>query len=732
MILAAAAAFACNVVDPIIADPEIEVSPATISADYTSQVYDIAVTCNTTWSITRTDAEGNEISWVKVDKLSGKGSCTMHFKVLENPDSLARAAVVTFTAGPNGEAVAYVDVAQALNPDPKKDEPDEPDPVDPVDPEPVVEGCTMPVYQYFDNTLGLNCTSGAILISDTWGVGNATVNGNVMTFSNGVKFTKTGGDAEFVTAWPCHTNPKTFAGFQLGVRANFTDGDKWIISIPMKDGVAGNLRFLYGSRKESISDAGSYKWSSDGENWNDVTSMGSAGSDAAFKAFYFTVPEGQIPAKGTLYLSIAAHPTAGVVYFQNGFCLDYADVPMTTIDAENDTKIIISEGFDGTKDALAAMAEVTGFLGGVTSGYASAAGGTKAYVPANASITTKNCFARPGFLQVGNNDDAVTTRCGFNGTITLAVGARLKAMGIEKSSVTVQFKACGYQNAYDRISDAKIVVKSGETVVEAEGELAVGKWKNYAINIAEADQSTVLVITSAASADRKENGTAASPYESADYRFFIDDLLVVAGDAVPVTPVDPDPGTDPDPTEPKVLCFDFTGTPQAGWKTTEPDSVYPNGGSDFTYLLDGVDYVFKLSTCDVPAGSTKGPYWVAPKDDKPGYLTSYAQYRYIGVPKLSGYAVTKIVVVGGGVSLSTVQPKFCITTSIATSTTEAGAITDDSACVVKGGGYQLLEADGTGTLTYELSDTEADTMYYIYGRVKGTIGSITVTYTPSK
>lgn len=197
----------------------------------------------------------------------------------------------------------------------------------------------------------------------------------------------------------------------------------------------------------------------------------------------------------------------------------------------------------------------------------------------------------------------------------------------------------------------------------------------------------------------------------------------------PEEPEDPEPPTPEEPTEDVfALTFDFTGAPQDGWATSKAESVYPNGGVDVVYTLDNRSYSFKLATCDVDAGSTSGPYWVAPADTKPGYLSSYAQYRYIGVPVINGYYVHKIVVEGGNVSLSTIKPKFCITNSIAKNTTEAGAITDDSECVVAGGGYQELEADGTGTLTYTLSGTQVSTQYFIYGRIKGAIGSIAVTY----
>ena len=65
-------------------DPEISVDPVKIETSYAGEVCDIDVTANTDWILERTDAEGNEISWVKVDRLNGKGSCAMQVKILEN------------------------------------------------------------------------------------------------------------------------------------------------------------------------------------------------------------------------------------------------------------------------------------------------------------------------------------------------------------------------------------------------------------------------------------------------------------------------------------------------------------------------------------------------------------------------------------------------------------------------------------------------------------------------
>ena len=80
-------------------DPEISVDPVKIETSYAGEVCDIDVTANTDWILERTDAEGNEISWVKVDRLNGKGSCAMQVKILENKGTEERNAVIKFIAG---------------------------------------------------------------------------------------------------------------------------------------------------------------------------------------------------------------------------------------------------------------------------------------------------------------------------------------------------------------------------------------------------------------------------------------------------------------------------------------------------------------------------------------------------------------------------------------------------------------------------------------------------------
>ena len=91
-------------------DPEIAVDPQSIEAEYATSVHAVNVTSNSSWVLVRSDSEGNDISWVKVDRINGNGSCGMNIKILENPDSLERRAVITYKAGPEGEATAYIDI----------------------------------------------------------------------------------------------------------------------------------------------------------------------------------------------------------------------------------------------------------------------------------------------------------------------------------------------------------------------------------------------------------------------------------------------------------------------------------------------------------------------------------------------------------------------------------------------------------------------------------------------
>ncbi len=186
---------------------------------------------------------------------------------------------------------------------------------------------------------------------------------------------------------------------------------------------------------------------------------------------------------------------------------------------------------------------------------------------------------------------------------------------------------------------------------------------------------------------------------------------------------------DPTPTPEYInLTFPFTGTPLPGWPTVAK-YTHVDGGVKCVYPLGGVNYVFVPADCD---GASAGQaFWqppVAADGDTPakaGYFALNAQYRYLGLPVIDGYALTKVVCHSVALSGSTVDAKVGITKSIATSTGHPAASE-----YLDGGATQTWPKAGGGTFSYNLSGTQAKTRYYIYAYAKGAISSLDLTYSP--
>lgn len=197
----------------------------------------------------------------------------------------------------------------------------------------------------------------------------------------------------------------------------------------------------------------------------------------------------------------------------------------------------------------------------------------------------------------------------------------------------------------------------------------------------------------------------------------------------PKDPDAPDPGPGPDPgPDPEIdpnalqLSFDFSGTPLDGWPTAAK-YTHVDGGIECIYPLNGVNYVFVPADCDT--ASAGQAFWQPPVDGKPGYFAFNAQYRYLGLPKLEGYTLVKVVC--HNVKLASAAPKMGITKSIAT---KAAHPADDA--YVQGGALQTWDAEGGQEYTYLLSGTEANTRYYIYAYAKGAVDRIDLVYNPAK
>ena len=177
--------------------------------------------------------------------------------------------------------------------------------------------------------------------------------------------------------------------------------------------------------------------------------------------------------------------------------------------------------------------------------------------------------------------------------------------------------------------------------------------------------------------------------------------------------------TTPSTPAEKVLKFDFSGEPLPGWPTSDNWQDGP-GNLNCTYPLYGTNYNFFLTDCG--NGSKARVAWVTSK----GGLTLHATWRYVGLPAISGY---KLVTVSGKMCLATnSKRKAAIVKNVAADNT-AGTITELHQFVT-GGESTSWSTNGT-TYTFNLSGTEANTMYYfLCTNTSVGVSDLTLTYIP--
>ena len=123
----------------------------------------------------------------------------------------------------------------------------------------------------------------------------------------------------------------------------------------------------------------------------------------------------------------------------------------------------------------------------------------------------------------------------------------------------------------------------------------------------------------------------------------------------------------------QTLTFDVSSNP-GNWPTANSTTL-----TDYTYTLNSVDYTFALK--NVKCNS--------------GYLM-VTSVGVVGLPAISGYKLTKVV---------------ASNSSSCSTTTRVGiSSSSSSASYISGGAYQTWST----TYTYNLTSTEANTMYYMY------------------
>lgn len=493
-LLAAAVAISCT------SDPEVDrvgrvgFAQESLTADGTGEELTLHVTSNAYWHIEFTDPEtGETIRWVSASETSGMGDAEVTLNVSRNRSTGSRSTYVNVITDSESDSASIL-LTQGAGSIGGGD------------------GYGFPVTEMFQ-------------IDMNHALNNAFIEGSAVYFDDGMILRRTGGEINLTFEIPSHTNPKTDYWFQRGVNAaSWSDGDAWVLEIPVKDELSGDLRYTYGSRRDNAQSASSpwvFEWSADGVSWTafDGTCVGGA-SDAVWKTIDFTIPEaGKIPAGGKLWIRHTVTRGAGVgsatnksMTFQHGICITRAEADQTTLPEMDSEKVAFAWGFDDVTTAKAAYIDLPiGFMSSWNAGSYS--------LPRELAdlVDVKECYTRPGFLQLGRGDEAVVTRY-TQGAYTIKLAQRFEAMRISKSDLKLTFLASAMVDAYGNATEPGVVVRASGATVDNDGRVegvANNAFKPFTVYVRGATPETEITITSA-------DKTASTD----DVRFFLDDILL--------------------------------------------------------------------------------------------------------------------------------------------------------------------------------------------------------------
>ena len=173
--------------------------------------------------------------------------------------------------------------------------------------------------------------------------------------------------------------------------------------------------------------------------------------------------------------------------------------------------------------------------------------------------------------------------------------------------------------------------------------------------------------------------------------------------------------------ETKTLDFDFTiAANMTGWHTSKtPEGAEASDLLKVPYAIDGVTYEF---ICANPLEATIGfPYYN-------GSALFMGKYRFLGLPVIEGYCLTSVTVVNGS-SKANGSRAVGVTTVLAK---QVGS-TEDGQVFVAGGETKPLSGAAGTSVSFNLSGTEAGTMYYLRNATVDTaISDITLIYTKAE
>ena len=147
------------------------------------------------------------------------------------------------------------------------------------------------------------------------------------------------------------------------------------------------------------------------------------------------------------------------------------------------------------------------------------------------------------------------------------------------------------------------------------------------------------------------------------------------------------------PENVKKLTFDFTECPE-GWPIT--DKRTDDNQTPYIYTLDGVDYGFLCTDCtDATSYRT---FW-----NSGGYIVLNATGRYLGLPVIDGYNLTSV-------SLKHATTAKARKVGIASEVVKSS----DTPAFAQGGELRTATFAVGEDVIFNLSNTSADTRYYVY------------------
>ena len=119
MIFAMAALLqSCNGPDQTPADVEHEIEVVGqdhYEVGYEGEVISVEIKANCKWNISKTDANGEGLSWIQTDVATGEGSKSFRINVQANNTTEARSGVINIYSD---QVTAYIDIDQEAAPEP--------------------------------------------------------------------------------------------------------------------------------------------------------------------------------------------------------------------------------------------------------------------------------------------------------------------------------------------------------------------------------------------------------------------------------------------------------------------------------------------------------------------------------------------------------------------------------------------------------------------------------------